>query len=188
MNKNEFYIFKERTEWRAWLEVNHKTANEIWLGYYKKHTGKKSISYNDAVEEALCYGWIDSLVKRVDENIYKQKYTPRKKNSVWSIINVNRVEKMIKVGKMTSYGMEKVKEAKQNGKWDIAYGTQKEESLPEDLLCRLRQSELALKNFFNFTQSIRNRYIYWINNAKKEETRTKRIQIVFFNAEKNIKP
>ena len=78
----EFYA-KNRGEWRVWLEENHKTATEIWLTYYKKHTGTASISYGDAVEEALCFGWIDSIVRRIDEEKYKQKFTPRKKNSRW---------------------------------------------------------------------------------------------------------
>ena len=109
-------------EWRAWLEHNHSREREIWIGYYKKHTGKKSITYNEAVEEALCFGWIDSLVRKVDENIYMQKYTPRKKTSVWSLTNVRRVEKMNALGKMTPEGLSIVEEAKRNGKWKEAYG------------------------------------------------------------------
>ena len=188
MTEQEPIIFTDRDEWRAWLEVNHAQAEEIWLGYYKKHTGKKSVKYDEAVEEALCFGWIDSLIKRVDENIYKQKYTPRKKGSVWSIVNKKRVKQMIDTGKMTSAGLKKVEEAKRNGNWASAYGTAKEEEMPDDLLKALKKNKKAFQNFFAFTKSIRNRYISYINAAKREETRQKRILIILENAENNIKP
>ena len=96
--------------------------------YYKKHTGKSTIPYDDAVEEALCYGWIDSLVKRIDDEKYTQKYTPRKKKSVWSKKNKERVEKMIRQGRMTEAGLSKIREAKENGEWEKAAG-----SVPDDL-------------------------------------------------------
>lgn len=184
----DFQLFKNRNEWRTWLELNHKTEMEIWLGYYKKHTGKPSVRYDEAVEEALCFGWIDSKVNRVDNNIYKQKYTPRKKNSVWSLLNVKRVEKMIKEGRMTKAGMEKVEEGKESGTWQIAYSSKKEEVVPEDLLQALKINKTAFTHFFNYTVSIRNRYIYWINRAKQQETRDKRIEKVVGFAEGNVKP
>lgn len=188
MPNNDFYLFKDRIEWRNWLEENYNAVDELWLGYYKKHTGKISLTYNDAVEEALCYGWIDSKIKRVDENIYKQKYTPRKKNSVWSLLNVRRIEKLIKEGKMTLIGMEKVDEAKKSGKWKNAYGKNKEVAVPNDLLIALKANKSAFKNFFFFTLSVRNRYAYWINQAKRKETREKRIQDVLTFSKQNIKP
>ena len=104
-----------REEWRKWLEANHDRTDRIWLINYKKHTGKPSIPYNDAVEEALCFGWIDSLVRRIDDERYMQKYTPRKPKSTWSRHNVQRVEKMMAEGKMTSRGMELYDYAKEHG-------------------------------------------------------------------------
>ena len=97
-----------RKEWRNWLLNNFDSKPEIWLIYYKKHTGKPRILYNDAVEEALCFGWIDSTIKRVDEEIYVQKFTPRKARSIWSDLNRKRAEKMINAGLMTSAGLIKI--------------------------------------------------------------------------------
>jgi uncharacterized protein YdeI (YjbR/CyaY-like superfamily) len=185
---NDFYLFKDRTEWRAWLEANFESSKGIWLGYYKKHTGKPTVSYNEAVEEALCFGWIDSLTKKVDERIYKQKFTPRKKGSVWSQTNVQRVEEMIKEGLMTDAGLMKVAEAKKNGQWEKAYGSNKEELVPEDFLRELKKSKTAFTNFFNYTLSVRNRYIHRINQAKRPETRNKRIYEIVSFSENNIKP
>ncbi|MEE9460498.1 MAG: hypothetical protein V3V53_01600 [Bacteroidales bacterium] len=95
-----------RKQWREWLQEYHQTETVIWLEYYKKHTGKPSIPYNDAVEEALCFGWIDSTVRRIDAERYMQKFTPRKMKSTWSVSNVIRIEKLIKQGKMTVKGLE----------------------------------------------------------------------------------
>ena len=104
MSEQTLYI-PNREEWRKWLEMNHDSKALVWLIYYKKHTGKPSIHYDYAVEEALCFGWIDSLVRRIDEERYMQKYTPRKPKSTWSKHNVRRVEKMIELGKMAPEGM-----------------------------------------------------------------------------------
>ena len=114
-SKYKTLYVKDRDEWRKWLENNYDSENEIWLIYYKKHSDKIRIPYDDAVEEALCFGWIDSLVKSIDDEKYMQKYTPRKKNSVWSEYNVKRCEKMIKEGKMTNAGSKLIEEAKKNG-------------------------------------------------------------------------
>ncbi len=108
---------KTRTEWRKWLTKNHNKVEEVWLIFYKKGTGKPSIEYETAVEEALCFGWIDSLVNKIDKQRYARKFTPRKNNSVWSESNKKRVRKVIKEGRMTEYGLNKVKAAKKSGKW-----------------------------------------------------------------------
>ena len=110
----------DREEWRTWLEKNHDVEQEIWLIYYKKHTGKPRIPYDDAVEEAICYGWIDSTVKRLDDEKYMQKYTPRKAKSIWSELNKTRAGKMIKAGRMTETGLERIREAKRSGEWKKA--------------------------------------------------------------------
>jgi uncharacterized protein YdeI (YjbR/CyaY-like superfamily) len=124
----------DRNDWRNWLKINHESVNEIWLIYYKKHTGKKRIPYNDAVEEALCFGWIDTTVRKVDDEIYMQKYLPGKKYSKWSEINKKRAEKMISEGKMTQAGQEKIDSAKKNGNWENAYGKKEKQEIPDDLL------------------------------------------------------
>ena len=114
MNEPSIYL-PTREAWRDWLDKHHDSEPLIWLIHYKKHTGKPSIPYNDAVEEALCFGWIDSLVRRIDEEKYMQKYTPRKPRSTWSKHNVRRVEKMIAEGKMTERGLGLYNYARENG-------------------------------------------------------------------------
>src|SRR5574341_588687 len=111
-------LFRSREELRSWLEKNHDKKAGIWMIYYKKHSRKESIPYDDAVEEALCYGWIDSTVKKYDEERYIQRFTPRKDKSIWSELNKRRVEKMIREGKMTDAGLQKINEAKRNGYWN----------------------------------------------------------------------
>lgn len=112
-------MFTSRDQWRAWLEKNHRRLAGIWMIFFKKHTGKKSISYDDAVEEALCFGWVDSLVRRLDEERYIQKFTPRKEKSTWSKSNKDRMEKLIKQGCMTEAGLAKIRAAQENGSWDV---------------------------------------------------------------------
>jgi len=188
MAENEGILFQNRNEWRNWLEKNHDKYKGVWLIYYKKHTKKESVTYNDGVEEALCFGWIDSIVKTVDNERYTQKYTPRRKNSIWSKINKDRVEKMIKEGKMTIFGMAKVEEAKKNGEWDKAYGMRIKPELPDDLKTELQKNELAWKNFSNFADSYQTTYIYWLNSAKRLETREKRINEIVKLSLENKKP
>ncbi len=109
---SEKFTPDNRAEWREWLNANHRTCNEIWLVYYKKHTGKPTISYNDSVEEALCFGWIDGIKKRIDEETYCHRFTPRRSNSNWSETNVKRAVLMIEKGLMTPSGLITFEKAK----------------------------------------------------------------------------
>lgn len=179
---------KNRDEWRAWLQQNHALSNEIWLIYFKKHTKRETVTYTEAVEEALCYGWIDSLVKRIDHETYMQKYTPRKKNSLWSLVNKNRVKKLIEQGKMTAAGMEQVEIAKKNGKWKEAYSGKKDIQMPDFFEKELKKDSRAYTNFFNFAKSYQNQYLRWILSSKREETRQKRVKIVLERCHNNKKP
>jgi len=176
MDQLERISCKNRDEWRNWLEENHAIAKGIWLVYYKKHTGKPTVSYNDAVEEALCYGWIDSIVKRVDDECYMQKYTPRNPKSSWSTSNKKRVEKMISEGKMTESGMRLVNIAKQNGKWDEAIKSHLNYVLSEDLLEILKKDKAAFATYEKLPPSHKKEYVSWIMDAKKEETRVRRTE------------
>jgi uncharacterized protein YdeI (YjbR/CyaY-like superfamily) len=178
-----------RDDWRAWLKKNHSSQKEVWLIYYKKHTGKPRIPYDDAVEEALCYGWIDSTVKRIDDEKYAQKFTPRNQKSNWSELNRKRARKMIKAGKMTEVGLSKFKQAG-NQKKEKTQDTRPKRRLviPSDLKKALSTNKKALENFKNFAPSYRRLYIGWISAAKRPETREKRIkQTVKWSAE-NKKP
>ena len=188
MSETESLSVKNRKEWRRWLENNHDMVEGIWLVFYKKHVVKVGISYDEAVKEALCFGWIDSTLKRIDDEKHKIRFTPRRKNSIWSEINKKRAEKLIKDKKMTKEGFSKIEEAKRNGKWESAYTSKKKPDMPSDLKRSLKENKKAWKNFNNFSNSVKINYIYWINGAKREATRKKRIEEVVFRAKQNKKP
>ncbi|MHC9538964.1 MAG: YdeI family protein [Vulcanimicrobiota bacterium] len=171
----ELYV-KDRDEWRSWLEQNSSVENEIWLVYYKKHSGKPRIPYDDAVEEAICFGWIDSIVQRIDDEKFLQKFTPRKKRSSWSELNIKRARKMIEEEKMTAAGLSVLDESKLNKKEDSEVKQSPEAlAVPEFFREALMTNEKALQNFNRLTCSYRNLFIRWISAAQKEETRNRRI-------------
>jgi len=181
-------LFKNRVEWREWLEKNHSTEKEIWLVYYKKHTGKKSISYDGAVEVALCFGWIDSVVKRVDDEKYMQRYTPRRLNSVWSLSNKIRVKKMIKSDEMTSAGLRLVESAKKSGKWREAYSSKNDFIISQDLISELEKNKFALSFFNGLAKGYKYSYARWVELSKTKETRARRIRIVVERCANKKKP
>ena len=171
---NKEILFKTRDEWRSWLESNHDKEKQLWLIYYKKHIKKISVAQPHAVEEALCYGWIDSIVRRIDEEQYMQKYTPRNKKSIWSDINKRRVSNLIKNGKMTEAGMRKVRAAKKNGYWNKISINSDIKNIPIELEIALTKNKVAHSYFNQLAASHKKQYIYWIGTAKKEETRKRR--------------
>jgi uncharacterized protein YdeI (YjbR/CyaY-like superfamily) len=183
----ELYV-KTRKEWRRWLEKNHATAEDVWLIYYKKPSGKPRIPYSEAVEEALCFGWIDGKIKKINEEYYIQRYTPRRRGSRWSKHNIDRVEKLIKEGKMMPAGISAFKEALEKPKLIYDNKDSGEPVMPEDLSDALNKNSKAHVNFMNFSQSTRRIYIYWLGNAKKEETRLRRIERIVNLSEQNRKP
>jgi len=187
-NLNNAILFRNKEEWRKWLEENHYKFKEIWLIHYKKSSNKKNLTHYDAVEEALCFGWIDSKLKRIDEERYILRYSQRKNNSVWSKINKETAEKMILHDKMTKAGLEKINFAKKNGLWNKAYTNKKRDKLPSDLEESLHLDKIAWENFQNFANSYRNMYIGWIINAKTDKTRIKRINEVVKRSRENKKP
>jgi uncharacterized protein YdeI (YjbR/CyaY-like superfamily) len=148
-----------RKEWRAWLSKNHSAKKEVWLIFYKKHTGKPSIAYGDAVEEALCFGWIDSIIKKIDEDKFARKFTPRKAKSKWSETNRKRVEKMLREGKMTEAGMVQINEAKKSGKWFKPTSPPKELEVPQFMKEALATNKKALDNFNNLANSYKRQYV-----------------------------
>jgi uncharacterized protein YdeI (YjbR/CyaY-like superfamily) len=165
---------KTRDEWRRWLESNHKKKSEIWLVYYKKHTGKPRISYDDAVEEALCFGWIDSIVKRVDDERFMQKFTPRREKSVWSAHNKKRALKLIREGRMTDAGLARVDEAKKSGAWNNTMKRSESQKMPVELERALAADKTAGGAWGRLTPSQRKLIAGWVADAKKEETRSRR--------------
>jgi len=176
-----------RDDWRAWLSKNHDTEIEIWLIYYKRHTGKPRIPYDDAVEEALCFGWIDSLVKKIDDEKFAQKFTPRKRKSKWSEANKKRARKMIKEGKMTKAGLAKIREAKSNGEWFKTAPVKKELIIPAYIKKAFATNEKALDNFNELANGYKRQLVGWITSAKKEETRKRRLMEAIQLLEQNKK-
>lgn len=146
---------KNRAEWRRWLRANHQTAGEIWLIYYKKGSGKPRIPYNDAVDEALCFGWIDSILKPIDGKKYTQRFSPRKKTSRLSDMNRERVWRLIKSGRMTKHGLAA-----------IAHTDKGSAKLPPDIVKRLKEDPQVWKNFQRFPASYQRIRIGWIAAAR----------------------
>lgn len=168
-------LFETDKEWEDWLENNFDKQQELWLVYYKKHTGKTCISYDDSVRIALCYGWIDGLMKKLDEERYARRFTPRKNKSIWSDLNKVRVEELIKSGKMKKPGLDKVEFAKQNGIWDqMIYPTKIDLSLPSELKQAFEANKTAAAFFESLSKSHKKEYIIWIKTAKRPETRERR--------------
>ena len=176
---------KSRAGWRAWLEKNHASSSGIWVAYAKKHTGINSVTYAEAVEEALCFGWIDSLVHPIDDSRYKQIFTPRKPASAWSALNKKRVEKLIADGQMTAAGMRMIEVAKSNGKWD-AHAQTDALTMPVELKKALNGNASAKKNWPTYTVSQQKAFLRMLHDAKTPETRAKRVARIMDIVSKRI--
>jgi uncharacterized protein YdeI (YjbR/CyaY-like superfamily) len=180
-----FYA-KNRKTWRCWLEKNNDKEKSVWLIMYRKNAAKKSVNYAEAVEEALCFGWIDSKANKRDEESFYQFFTRRNLKSNWSRVNKERVAKLIDDRLMTSRGLETIELAKRNGTWTALDKIENLE-LPIDLKKALKQNAEAAKYFDAFPRSVKKGILEWIQNAKKEETREKRIKETVSLALKNIR-
>lgn len=171
------YYAKDRKTWRKWLEKNHAKTQGIWLIYHKKDSGKPRVPYADAVEEALCYGWIDSTQRPIDEESYMQLFMPRKSKSGWSKLNKERIERLITEGLMTPAGMEKIEQAKKNGSWNKLDGIESLETPPELKKALANPVNKTARKFFDSLNipSPKKYVIYWISSAKLPVTKEKRI-------------
>ncbi|MFC2017159.1 YdeI family protein [Chloroflexota bacterium] len=178
MNIEVALNFKDKQIWRNWLEQNNDREKEAWLVIFKKHSKKAGLRYDDALEEALCFGWIDGKMRSIDEERFALRYSPRKAKSVWSMINKDKAELLIAKGRMTAAGLAKVEEAKKNGYWYTAYTNKIKEVIPPDLKKALMENSTAWNNFEGFANSYQNMYIGWVSGAKTDETRKKRIMEV----------
>jgi len=179
--------FQDHKQWRDWLEKNRSSEKEVWVIIQKKKSERNGLKYQEAVEEAICFGWIDSKMQSIDNNSFRQRFSPRRKNSLWSKKNKETAEKTIQEGKMKKSGFETINVAKQNGKWDASYSSKDVPIIPKDLEKALKQNKLAWKNLNKFSNSKRLQFIYWVNSAKKNETKQKRINEVVKKASQNIK-
>lgn len=167
--------FNTRDAWRAWLTENCAATDATWLVFHKKHTGKPGLTYEQALEEALCFGWIDGLLKRIDGEKHMIRFCPRRRNSIWSERNKRRVAKLIEEGRMTEAGLAKVREAKANGQWDKAAEREDTSLVPAELAEALKKDRRARLNFEKLAPSYRRQFIYWVAGAKRDETRRKRV-------------
>lgn len=177
----------DRQAWRAWLEQNHPTSPGVRIVIYKKNSGKYRLSYEDIVEEGLCFGWIDSTANTLDDERYVLRMSPRKPGSVWAKSNKERVEKLIRQGLMTPAGLDKIEAAKRDGSWSRLDAIEAL-SMPPDLKKALVANKAAQKNFAAFSDSAKKMILGWIASAKRPETRLKRIQETVRLAAKNLKP
>lgn len=183
----DFIYASDRQAWRQWLIANHQDSIGIWLVYYKVSSGKPSISYSDAVKEALCFGWIDSKVQTLDAERYRQIFTPRKPKSVWSKLNKQYLEELSIQGLITSAGLEKIAAAKQDGSW---YSLDAIEALvmPPDLQQALEINPIAQNNFTAFNKTTKKNILFWIATAKRPATRLQRIEQTIQSALVNKNP
>jgi uncharacterized protein YdeI (YjbR/CyaY-like superfamily) len=173
----KYLSFATREEWRAWLEEHHAREQEAWLLHSKKKAARQSLPYEEAVEEALCFGWIDGLLRSVDNETYALRYSPRRPRSVWSESNKRRAERLTDEGRMTPAGLEKISQARESGEWDAATAREDVDSIPEDLAQALEGSR-ALAAFQAWPASRRQSLLYWLTSAKRLETRQRRIEAI----------
>jgi uncharacterized protein YdeI (YjbR/CyaY-like superfamily) len=187
MNIGKTFYAANRKQWRSWLAKNHQSEPEIWLIYYKKNSGKPRIPYNDAVEEALCYGWIDSILMPKDELSYLQRFSPRRKNSRLSEMNKERVRRLIKAKKMTRFGLDSIQHHMENGSNTSKRPTTlKKFILPGDILHELKKNPVVWKNFQKFPESYKRIRIGWIDASRnRQDFFMKRLQYFLKMTEKN---
>jgi len=169
--------FKTSPEWRTWLQSNHDKETEVWLIFFKKNP-RPSLDYESAVEEALCFGWIDSIIKKIDESKFARKFTPRRDSSKWSAINKKRVARLMKSGRMTHVGLSKIKAAQQSGQWNEPDRPRPTISFdpPGDFIKALNQNRKAKEFFEQLAPTYQKQFIGWIIIAKRQETKEKRIR------------
>lgn len=174
-------------EWRDWLAANHQREESIWVVFYKVSSEVPSLTWSEAVDEALCFGWIDSTKKPIDEERYKQYFSKRKPKSNWSKINKDKIEQLTAEGRMSEAGLQSVAVAKQNGSWTIL---DEIEALvvPQDLEAALNTKPAAKQYFEGLSKSVKKMHLYWVMSAKRQETRQKRISEIVENAALGTKP
>jgi len=185
VERKEIY-FENDTIWRVWLSKNHSSSNGLYLILYKVSSEMPSMRWEEAVRVALCYGWIDSTVKKIGEEKRRQLFTPRKVKSVWSKLNKTHIEDLIAMNLMHSSGLEKIENAKNDGTW-TALDDVENLVIPEDLYLAFKENSKAYKNYKAFSMNYRKGYLYWLHSGKRKATREKRIAEIIKLCELNIK-
>jgi uncharacterized protein YdeI (YjbR/CyaY-like superfamily) len=172
----EAKFFKTKASFRSWLEKNHSKKTELWIGFYKKGSAKSAMDYKEALDESLCFGWIDGLKGTLDEESYRIRFTPRKAKSLWSKVNIGHVERLIAEGRMTEPGLARVEEAKNDGRWDKSYASSRSAEMPEDFLELLSKNKKAKVFYATLNKTQIYSMYFRIHNAKKPETRLRWIK------------
>lgn len=187
MSEIETFYPENKQQWRLWLSKNHSQKEAVWLIFYEKNANKPTVTWSDAVDEALCFGWIDSIKKKLDEERSIQFFSKRKPKSTWSKINKEKIQKLIEAGQMTQAGLNCIEIAKQNGSWEILDSVE-ELTIPKDLEIELKSKANAMDFFLSLSKSIRKAMLQWLVLAKRPETRQKRIAEIAELAEQKQKP
>ncbi len=175
MAKQDYLTFTNRTHWRSWLKEHHSESAGAWLQIQKKNSPVEGIFLDEAVEEALCFGWIDSTLNPRDEHSYLLRFSPRKASSVWSISNIQRAATLIDEGRMREAGFAAIQAGKESGEWEQAIQREDPDYIPEDLRTALNQDPDAQLAYQALSESKRKRFVYWLQSAKQEQTRQKRV-------------
>jgi uncharacterized protein YdeI (YjbR/CyaY-like superfamily) len=170
--------FDSSGKWNNWLELHHNRQEGIWLRIYKKDSGIPSINRSEALDEALCYGWIDGQANKCDEISYLQKFTPRRPRSIWSKRNIELVQRLEKEGRMKPSGLKQVEEAKNDGRWERAYDSPSKMTIPDDLINELAKDKKVLEFFEKLNKTNKFAIVWRLQTAKKPETREKRMRMI----------
>ena len=184
MKDVEDYCPNDKNDWRKWLELNHNKKDAIWLIFYKKKSPNYNLSWSESVDEALCFGWIDSTKRAIDGEKYKQYFSKRKAKSNWSKVNKDKIKTLINQGLMEEEGYKSIEIAKENGSWTILDGVEAL-IIPTDLKEEFKNHKGAMKYFDSLSKSVKKTLLYWVISAKRKETRQKRILEI---ASKHLKP
>lgn len=187
MKDLEEYCPNHQQDWRKWLELNHQNKSAVWLILYKKKSPNHNLSWSEAVDEALCFGWIDSTKKSIDDEKYRQYFCKRKPKSNWSKVNKNKVKTLIQQDLMQTAGYKSIEVAKENGSWTILDNVEAL-VIPADLKEALESDNGAMEYFDGLSKSAKKMLLYWVISAKRTATRQKRVAEIAENASENLKP
>jgi uncharacterized protein YdeI (YjbR/CyaY-like superfamily) len=181
-------VCRDRAEWRAWLAAHHATESEVWLRIRKARSTMEGVRLNEAVEEALSYGWIDGKMHGLDVDSFVLRLTPRRPGSLWALTNRERAERLIAEGRMTEAGMASIREAQANGRWEAAYSAREAPEVPPDLAAALVADPEAGARFAHWPNSLKLQAIYWIGQSRRPHTRARRIDAIVGRASRGETP
>ncbi len=186
MEAKELKYFKTPSSLRKWFNSNHKKSSELWIGFYKKDSGKPSVTYPEALDEALCFGWIDGIRKRIDDEIYTIRFTPRNPKSYWSAVNIKKANALIKSGKMTSPGLKEFEKRDKNKSGSYSF-ERVNVKLKPSFEKKFKSNKKAWKFFQTSPPSYKKPAMWWVMSAKHDETRLKRLNQLISDSEAGIK-